>query len=323
LLRVIRVGVPVISVGNIVTGGVGKTPLVQFVAGYCSDKGKRVGVVSRGYKRRTSGVVDVSRGQGPIVGPDLGGDEAVQLASALPGLIVVVAERRVDAARRAVSLGAEVVIADDGFQHRYLARDLNILVLDAERNLTREALLPAGMLREPLSSWRRADVLILSHDDAKEIPAWIEAMIGGSNITLAGFRFRTLPMRGGAADGGSGQPSPQAGKLLAFSGIGNHERFLGTVRSAGYTLGADIRFGDHHHYSAGDFRRIGSHMKETGCIGCVTTEKDIARIDRNNAAAERFLREQNVSYIPVSIEFTRGESLFLRQVDDCLGKKNH
>ena len=322
LLSVTRIGVPVISVGNIVAGGVGKTPLVRHIAECCTRKGWKVGVVSRGYKRRTTGVVEVSRGQGPMVGPDLAGDEAVQIASSLPELFVVVAEKRVEAALRAVALGAEVVIADDGYQHRYLGRDLNILVLDARSDLTREWLLPAGALREPLASVPRADVVAFSHADGDEAPAWAEMLPGLGGTPLVGFRFRPLPPRDGLRGETVGGDPIHTGKVLAFSGIGNHKRFIETLRTAGYAVGADLRFPDHHTYSGEDLRRIGALMMESGCGCCVTTEKDMARIDRKSPEAVAFLKERNVLYIPVAIEFTRGESLFHRKIDECLNKQS-
>ncbi len=320
VLIVTRLGVPVIAVGNIVTGGVGKTPLVQYIAGYCAAKGRKVGVVSRGYKRNSVGVIDVSNGAGTVVNPAEGGDEAVQVAQALPEAIVVVGERRVEAARRAMVLGADVIIADDGYQHRYLGRDLNILVLDSRVNLRHEALLPAGRMREPLTAVNRADIIALSHTIPGENPEWLVPLIGSYPRMLVRFRYRTLRSRSALTHAEISTESQRSVKVIAFSGIGNHGRFLETARSAGYEIGGDMRFEDHHSYSDNDFHRLGTLMEETGSQTCITTEKDVIRIGTENPVALRFFRERNVLYIPVAIEFTEGGHLFHRKIDDCLNR---
>ncbi len=319
LLTVTSLDIPVISVGNIVTGGVGKTPLVRFIADYCSKRGRRVGIVSRGYKRMTTGVVDVSDGTGKVAGPREGGDEAVQLAQTLPGSIVVVGERRVDAAKRARELGADIIIADDGYQHRYLGRDLNILVLDSRVDLRSESMLPAGRMREPLASIRRADVVALSHTGEAR-PEWITILRDFYNGTFVGFRYRALPARWAHDRSEVAQGSLPDDKVLAFSGIGNHERFVETLRTAGYDIGGDIRFPDHHSYSAEDFRRIGALKEESGCRMCITTEKDIVRIDSENINALHFLQERNVLFVPISIEFTEGESFLYQKLMTVLNR---
>ena len=162
VLKQRAVNVPVISVGNLTVGGTGKTPLVEYIVRYLLALGRRVGVVSRGYKRRSKGVVVVSDGRELRVDARDAGDEPMQIASAFPQAIVVVGERRFDAAQEAVRLGAEVIVVDDGFQHRYLKRDLNIVVVDSTNDVTAEALLPrrrAGERPDPTpvrGSWRRS-----------------------------------------------------------------------------------------------------------------------------------------------------------------------
>src|SRR5512138_3861842 len=129
IFRVERTSVPVIAVGNLVAGGTGKTPLVQHLAERLLGIGRKVAVVSRGYGRRTRGPLIVSRGKEVLVTPAEGGDEPVLLARNVPGLAVVVAERRVAGARIAAGeCAADVILLDDGFQHRAIHRDLNILV---------------------------------------------------------------------------------------------------------------------------------------------------------------------------------------------------
>ena len=140
---------PVISVGNISAGGVGKTPFVEMLIEKLKIS-RQLAVVSRGYKRKTTGTIVVSDGSGKLSSVENSGDEPIQLACKYPELIVVVDEQRVRGARKAIELGAKIILLDDGFQHRYLHRDLNIVILTAEEILNGDLLLPAGNRREPM-----------------------------------------------------------------------------------------------------------------------------------------------------------------------------
>jgi len=155
-------GLPVISVGNLTLGGSGKTPFVDFLARRFRFEGRRPAILSRGYGRSSRGVVVVSRGEGPLVGPDAGGDEPVELARRLPGVLVVVARRRVEAAQAARELGADLLILDDGYQHLAVRRDANLLLLDAGDPFGGGRFPPGARLREPLSALERADAFVFT-----------------------------------------------------------------------------------------------------------------------------------------------------------------
>src|SRR5262249_37889338 len=127
----LRLPQPVISVGNITMGGTGKTPFVAALAAQFRSQGMRPAVLSRGHRRSSRGTVLVSRGEGPLVGPDEGGDEPVELSRRLPGVIVAVARDRADAAAEALRHGANLFLLDDGFQHVSLARDIDLVLLDS------------------------------------------------------------------------------------------------------------------------------------------------------------------------------------------------
>jgi tetraacyldisaccharide 4'-kinase len=137
-----------VAVGNLTFGGTGKTPFTEFLARRFRFEGRRPAILSRGYGRRTRGVVVVSAGNGPIVSPEDGGDEPVAMArSAGPGMIVVVGERRADAARRAAELGADLLLLDDAFQHLAVRRDVNLLLVDSRDPFGGGRLPPSGRLR--------------------------------------------------------------------------------------------------------------------------------------------------------------------------------
>src|SRR5215213_1155286 len=163
-----RVGAPVISVGNLTAGGTGKTPLVEWVARAIAEEGLRPCVLTRGYGRENEGRrVVVSDGVRVLAGVREGGDEAVLLAESLSGVASVVCDRdRVAAARWAREhLGAQAFVLDDGFQHMRIARDLDVVTLDATAPWGGGHLLPWGRLREPVTALARADCVVITRSD--------------------------------------------------------------------------------------------------------------------------------------------------------------
>jgi tetraacyldisaccharide 4'-kinase len=272
-----RAAVPVIAVGNLTAGGTGKTPLVEYITGALAARGLNVAVVSRGYGRRSHGVVVVSCRGDIRADAFRGGDEPVQIARKFRSASVVVGERRVDAAARAVTeCGAEVVVLDDAFQHRSIERDLDILVIDASTEFLRERLLPAGMRREWFSGVRRAGLIGFSRAGGKDDPHWAGALSRWSGAPS--FAYRTL-IAGFATMPGN---EPVAGdslrgkRVLAFSGIGNHRGFVASLRAEGLDVAAEKRFHDHHIYTGKDLDGI--LEAASGADACVTTEKDMVRL---------------------------------------------
>src|SRR5215470_17503235 len=157
---------PVISVGNLTVGGSGKTPCVAFLARLLRDEGYEVAILSRGYKRESRGRVEVSDEREILSGPDEAGDEPYLLAKSCPGARVVVDRDRYAAGRWLEERArVSVFILDDGYQHLRLARDLNLLLVDASEPLAQAKMVPFGRLREPLAAMRRADAVIVTRSD--------------------------------------------------------------------------------------------------------------------------------------------------------------
>ena len=280
-----HVPVPVVSVGNLTVGGTGKTPLVALICTLLEQEGIRTAVVSRGYKRRGAGdVTVVSRGdgEGPRIDVRAAGDEPYWLARSLPRSAVVVAARRAQGARLAVTeLGAQAIVTDDGYQHHRLARDLDLLVMDAACPVDSGWVLPAGALREPPRAASRASALILAQCDPAGGCGAAEALFRRHNRRAPVFHSRARPVEWIRPDGGRRSPADLAGQsLAAFCGIGRPHRFLEDLRRAGAEVPVFVPFPDHHWYTDQDLRALSRRARAAGATEWITTEKDFVRLSQ-------------------------------------------
>jgi tetraacyldisaccharide 4'-kinase len=271
----VRAGIPVISVGNLTVGGTGKTPLTAWIAQRLQDEGRRPAVVSRGYGGKSGrGPCLVSSGAGPTVSAEIAGDEPVLLARRLPGVVVVVGADRVAGAQAARAAGADVLVLDDGFQHRRLHRDCDLVLLDAHDPFGGNRLLPSGPLREPIGSLSRADAVILTRSRPGEAFPFLERVIrrhaGDLPVLRAGHRTSGF-MDARGADG------PVPARAVAFCGIGSPDPFFVDLARQGVEVVAERRFADHHRYRAGDLREIAELARAHRAVP-VCTEKDLVRL---------------------------------------------
>ena len=309
--------VPVIAVGNLTAGGTGKTPLVEYITGRLTARGQNVAVVSRGYGRRSRGVVVVScRGE---IRADAftGGDEPVQIARKFRSASVVVGERRADAAERAVTeCGAGVIVLDDAFQHRSIGRDLDILVIDASKDFLRERLLPAGMRREWFSGLQRAGLIGFSRAVEEEDPLWAGALGRWSRAGSFAYRTRIAGFRALPGDEPVAGDSLGGKHVLAFSGIAGHEGFVASLRAEGVDVVAERRFRDHHIYSRRDMDGI--LKAAAGAEACMTTEKDMVRLVADPGLMARIGKTVPFIYAVAEIVILRGEDLLERAVGGVL-----
>ncbi len=273
--RSARLSRPVVSVGNLTVGGTGKTPFVLHLAERFLSQGRRPAILSRGYGRRSRGIVLVSKGDGPLVGPDEGGDEPVLLATRLPGAIVVVARRRAEAARAAESLAPDVFLLDDGFQHLSVRRDLDLLLLDAADPFGGERYPPFGRLREPLSAMRRADGFVFTRSSNGHPTAAGLSAVAAANPTAPVFTAQIGPE--GLMEV-SGAPSPKPERCVAVCGIARPASFLGSLAAIGIEPADWLVFPDHRRYADRDVRRIDAAARRTASAAVVTTEKDAVKL---------------------------------------------
>ena len=303
LLKQKQLPCTVISVGNIVAGGTGKTPVVIWIAKYLQNKGFQVGVLLRGYGRedRHSTLV-VSDGKQILTSLTESGDEAGMIARKLPGVPVVVGKDRYAAGLEVVQLWGHtegVLILDDGFQRHRLARDLDILTIDSTQPFGTGKLLPAGTLREPKTALKRADVLLLTRTDLAA------GSINFGQFGLGQQVFQTChqPTRFYQMSTGEecGLDLLEGQHLLAVCGIGNPEAFAGTLRQLEPKAVELLAFPDHHRYSLADLNDIGTRAHDVGANIVVTTEKDSQKLEAFAATTE-FSLPESVQFYVLEIE---------------------
>jgi tetraacyldisaccharide 4'-kinase len=304
-----RLPARVISVGNLSIGGTGKTPLTIALARYYKSNGIVSAILSRGYgSARSWDVAVVSDGRELFYSAAQVGDEPY-LMGRISGVPVLVGRKRWRTGLEAIhKFGARVLIMDDGFQHRCLVRDVDIVLFDAQRPIQKEWALPAGVWREPLSGLARAHVLVLSGYSRNKI-CW-------ENESFLGRTFPRLPLFTAAYQPESLLAGPDelplselAGrKVLLFSGLAANERFLYTVKSLDAEVVHFERFGDHHLYQRQDIERLILLKRHSGADILLTTEKDGVKLDplRNDAFQPWILR--------VRLQVLEGEADFFRLV---------
>jgi len=263
-----RVPAWVVSVGNLTVGGTGKTPAALWLAERLAARGHRVGIVARGYRKRRPGPVVVGVEGRALVTPEDGGDEAVMLARRFAGPVVTGERRHEAAALACARFALDTIVLDDGFQHRALARDAD-LVLVAD-DAAADWCLPAGSLREPPGALRRARAVLAVGDAAASVPP-------GTVV----FRGRLAPLAAVRARDGAFHAEPLdalVGRdVVAVAGIARPERLVETLGRLGARVRDVLRFPDHHAYTAADARRIAAAAR-AGTL--VTTEKDLTKLER-------------------------------------------
>jgi len=287
ILKSFDIGVPVISIGNLTTGGTGKTPLVEFVASQLAAAGQRVCVLTRGYRRQSSGRVMVSDYDQVLTDVSAAGDEALLLAERLRGRVAVIADaNRVAAARWAVEhLQSNVFILDDAFQHQQIRRDLNILTLDAANAWGNGKILPAGILREPIKELTRADCVVITRanesPNVDQLRAAIKQVSRETPVFTSQMKpFDARPLK--VANHAFELLTDHASPVAAFCGIGNSDSFFSLIRRQGHALNYTRAFADHYNYRQSDIDRFIKDAIARGAKVVVTTAKDAVKVESLN-----------------------------------------
>ena len=287
ILRSEQLPLPVISVGNLTVGGTGKTPFVLWLARLLQARHHRVGILSRGYKGKSKGVILVGTDGRPRAGPEEVGDEAVMLARTFSG-VVLAGRDRVRAARLArETYGVQVLILDDGFQHRRLGRSLDILLLHARQRET--WVLPAGPLREPSTAIQRADLIVVTKGETvparqdyaaalrvREKPLFFANPYPAALIHSTRGEWRELPLFLLAYK-----------KVMAVSGVAAPDLFHRFIRKLDADIIDMMVFPDHHVYTEKDWQTIISAGR--ACDFVVTTEKDLVKLEQFPFATDKLV----------------------------------
>ena len=297
-------GVPVISIGNLTTGGTGKTPLVCYLARHLRNRRLRVAIVSRGY--------------GAEAGEE--NDEAAELARSLPDVPHVQDANRVEAARIAVEeLESEVILMDDGFQHRRLHRDLDIVVIDATNPFGYGHLLPRGLLREPIASLKRAHAIVLSRadlvDDAKR-RSIREAVVEHSPSAVFAEAVHAPSGLLSWPDTLESIDSLRGQRVVLVSAIGNPDAFAATVKQCGAEIVATKSLPDHDEYSRATVESISAWLNSLGdkSLRLICTHKDLVKLQTDR------LEGHKVNALLISLAITSGESELQKCIEDVVAQ---
>lgn len=276
-LKINRLQGPVISIGNLSVGGSGKTPFLIALGELLKQRGVEFDVLTRGYGRATTGVALVD----PAGSSREFGDEPLLIARKL-NVPVIVGENRYAAGQFAERrFGPRTHLLDDGFQHRRLARDFDIVMVNPHD--TRDTLLPVGRLREPLSSLMRADAIVLTND------APCDGLLLAPYLVWRVRRDVVIPAK-------------LSGPCFAFCGIARPANFFDQLRTAGVKLAGRRSFSDHHAYSESDVRKLLELRKRSGADAFVTTEKDAINLEAHAAELKP------LHAIPVRMELQNAEA---------------
>ncbi len=283
-IRPYQLNCRVISIGNITLGGTGKTSLAGYIAAYLKSQGHKVAILSRGYKRR----VTARQGQAGVTGYETMGDEPCMLSRKFPDIPVLVDADRVRSGNSAIrDYAVDTVILDDGLQQWRIRKDLEIITIDSRNPFGNRYLIPRGILRQPLSCLRGADILVLTKanlaagtDKIKEELNRLNpgAVIAESSHIPLGFYNISEPAR--LLD----VAVLKGFRVTLFSGIGDPQSFEDLISSLGIKVGLSFKFPDHHSYTGEDLDRIRADSKSKGIDIIITTEKDAVRLSGLGAA---------------------------------------
>ncbi len=328
-LKTHRADAPVISIGNITTGGTGKTPLVIWLCKKLTEnlklktKNYKCAILTRGYKTRRASCVMRRAKNTRDTQYDIRDtiDEPAILIESCPETKVIVNPDRAAGAAEAVNkFGAKTLVMDDGFQHRRLGRDLDIVTIDATRPFGYGKMLPAGLLREPLVSLKRANAAVITRCDqtteAKLTQIEEKLQQVNPNMTIARSIHAAVCVKS-TNDKEISLEQLKDKKIFAFCGIGNPEAFLNTIKALGPELVGSKVYNDHHHYSddcLADICRQAAHLKADLIL---TTQKDWTKITRLAPAK----RDIPLTYLAIEIKFLAGEDKLTGLIENALAGK--
>ena len=329
LLRRYPLGTQVISIGNVTAGGTGKTPVTEIFARTLAAEGRKVAILSRGYRRKEAPwwqrlftqVIEkplvVSDGRRVLLDSATGGDEPYMLASNLPGVAVVVDRNRVKAGRYAVNrLGCDTLILDDGFQYQKLKHSIEVVLVDSTNPFGNGNLLPRGILREPVRNLKRADIIFLTkcRGDVSAVKEEIRRYNTTAEIVECNHTPKVMK------DVWSREEFPldwlRDKTVCTLSGIASPKGFENSLRHLGAKVVWCERYADHHRYDASEVLYALNRTADMGADALVTTEKDAVRFPRLETAPVKCL------YLRIAIEILVGGESFIQLINRICFRKS-
>lgn len=317
ILKRFPLGIQIISIGNVTAGGTGKTPVTEIFARTLAKEGRKVAILSRGYRRKEAPLLQrmftqviepplvVSDGKHILLDAATGGDEPYMLASNLPGVAVVVDRNRVKAGRYAIKrLGCDTLILDDGFQYQRLKHSVEVVLVDSTNPFGNGNMLPRGILREPARHLKRANIIFLTkcRGDVSAVRDEIRKYNKTAEIVECNHTPRLL------RDVWSREEFPldwlHGKTLCTLSGIASPKGFENSLRHLGAKVVWCERYADHHRYEPGEILYALNRSADMGADALVTTEKDAVRFPRFETSPVKCL------YLRISIEILKGGENF-------------
>jgi len=313
-LKTHRVNAVVISIGNITAGGTGKTPLVIWLCKLLQQKEIQCAILTRGYKTHTQKRASSIERRATRI------DEPAILAESCREAKIIINSDRVTGAAEAINkFGANVLIMDDGFQHRRLGREMDIVTIDAMRPFGYGKMLPAGLLREPVTALKRAGAVVITRCEqvAESELLQLENKLRQVNPDMIITRSIHAPVC--AESIGNEKISIEElkdKKIFAFCGIGNPDAFLGTIKGLGANLVGSKIYNDHHHYTDNDIAEIYEQARHLEADFILTTQKDWTQYAIRNTRYDI-----PFAYLAIELKFISGEDKITRLIEDTLAGK--
>ncbi len=289
-----HLGCQIISVGNVTVGGTGKTPVVEIFARELQAAGRKVAILSRGYRKKEKSFLErlflgdqispprvVSDGNRILLDSEMSGDEPYMLASNLPGVVVLVDKDRVKSARYAIKhFGCDMLILDDGFQYQRMQHRHEVVLVDHTNPFGNGHLLPRGILREPARNIRRANFIFITKSDGKSEALRRQLSLLNPTAEITECRHHPCYFKN-AETGAKMEIGAVAGKqVVVLSGIAAPGGFENSIRGMGAKVLVCERFVDHHRYRQQEILEVVNHAVELGADAILTTEKDAVRLPR-------------------------------------------
>ncbi len=313
-----KLDAPVISVGNLTMGGTGKTPCVLRLAELAAGRGLRPGILTRGYGRGTL-EKNLVVAPGSAVCAEYSGDEPQIFIRSGVAAVGIGADRFSTGNLLLEKFGVDILLLDDGFQHWKLARDIDIVLIDALNPLSGGGIFPVGRLREPVQSLARADIILITRSRFSDLAPALEQMAARLNPNAPVFRAGVEPRAWIELRTGQKYPprEPPFDRAAAFCGVGNPHSFRRTLAALGVEPAEFMEFGDHHRYRVHEMRRIARTAQARRATALVTTEKDAVNLCE---ACEDLTAPLPIYWLQIGMEIER-EDEFVREIEDRLNRR--